>query len=79
MIEYRSIAHHVHILPYGGHLVGEQKCIAVIERRVLIVSLFANTSDHSNKTGIFCKIQAHRPVNASLVRVVTCVHKEQYD
>ena len=32
------------ILPYGGRHCGGQKCIAVIERKVLIVSLFANAS-----------------------------------
>ena len=50
---------------------------------VLIVSLFANASDYSNKTCIFCKIQAHIPVYTSLVGVVTCVGdsvgEERYD
>ena len=43
----------------------------VIERNVLIVLLFTNASDYSNKTCIFCKIQAHIPVHVSLVGVVT--------
>ena len=59
-----------------------QKCIAVIERKVLIVLLFANASDYSNKTCIFVRykhiiIPVH--VHASLVQVVTCVCEEQYD
>ena len=54
-------------------------CSRVIERKVLIVSLFANASDYSNNTCIFCKIQAHTPVYASPVGVVTCVREEQYD
>ena len=43
----------IRIVPYSGNHVEEQKCIAVIERRVLIVSLYANTSDYSNKTCIY--------------------------
>ena len=66
---------YVCILPFGGH---HFECIVVIERKVLIVSLFANASDYSNETCIFC-IQAHRPVNASPVGVVTCVGEEQCD
>ena len=59
-----------------------QKCIAVFERtwrKVLIVSLFATASDYSNKTCIFCKMQAHIPVHARLVGVVICVREERYD
>ena len=59
---------HVRILPYGSRHFRGQKCIAVIERNV---SLFANASDYSNKTYIFCKIQARIPVHVSLVGVVT--------
>ena len=51
---------------------------AVIERKVVIVSLFANASDYSNKICIFCKIQVHVPVYESLVGVVTCVREERY-
>ena len=35
--------------------VGGQKCITVIERKVLIVSLLTNASDYSNKTTIFVR------------------------
>ena len=58
---------HVCILSYGGRHFEGQKCIAVIERNVVIVLLFANASDYSDKTCIFCKIQAHITVYASLV------------
>ena len=53
----------------------------MIEREVVIVSLFTNVSDYSNKTCIFCKIQAHHiiPVYTSLVGVVTCIGEERYD
>ena len=53
--------------------------MAVIVRKVLIISLFVNASDYSNKTCIFCKTQTHIPVYASLVGVVTCVGKERYN
>ena len=70
---------YMYILPFGGrHFVG-QKCIAVIESKLLIVVLLANLSDYSNKTCIFCKTKAHIPVYVSFVRVVTCVGKGQYD
>ena len=70
----------IHLLfLYGGHHFECQNCIAVIERKVLIISLFANASDYSNKTCILCKIQAHRPVYASLVGVVTCIGEERHD
>ena len=41
---------HFHIRPFGRRHVGGQKCMAVIERKALIVSLFTNASDYSNKT-----------------------------
>ena len=44
---------YVCVLSYGGCNSGGQKYIAVIEKKVLIVSLFANTSDCSNKTCIY--------------------------
>ena len=44
---------HVRILPCDGRHFEWQKCIAVIERNVLIVSLFANASDYFNKTCIY--------------------------
>ena len=44
---------HVRILSYDSRHFGGQECIAVIERKVLIVSLFANASDYSNKTCIY--------------------------
>ena len=43
---------HFHIRPFGRRHVGGQKCIAVIERKALNVSLFTNASDYSNKTCI---------------------------
>ena len=39
---------HFRIRPFG--LLGGQKYIAVIERKVLNVSLFTNASDYPNKT-----------------------------
>ena len=41
---------HFCIHPFGCCHVGGQKCIAVIERKALNVSLFTNASDYSNKT-----------------------------
>ena len=41
---------HFCIRPFGRRHVGGQKCIVVIERKALNVSLFTNTSDYSNKT-----------------------------
>ena len=38
------------IRPFGRRHVGGHKCIAVIERKTLNVSLFTNASDYSNKT-----------------------------
>ena len=46
---------HFRIRLFGCHLVGGQKCIAVIERKTLIVSLLTNASDYSNKTTIFVR------------------------
>ena len=43
---------HFCIHPFSRRLVGGQKCIAVIERKALIVSLFTNASDYSNETTI---------------------------
>ena len=37
---------HFRICPFGCRYVGGQKCIAVIERKELNVSLFTNTSDY---------------------------------
>ena len=56
---YRPIAcdvtfGHFHIRLFGCctmlHDAGGQKCIAVIERKALNISLFTNASDYSNKT-----------------------------
>ena len=44
---------HVCILLYGGCHFGGQKCIVMIERKKLIISLFANASDYSNKACIY--------------------------
>ena len=41
---------HFRIHLFGRRCVGGQKCIAVIERKALNVSLFTNASDYSNKT-----------------------------
>ena len=57
-------------------VAARSEMFAVIERKVLFVSLFANASDYSNKTRIFCKIQAHIPVYASIVGVAICVREE---
>ena len=40
---------------FNCHHVGGQKCIAVIERKALIVSLLTNTSDYSSETTIFVR------------------------
>ena len=59
-----------------------QKCIAVIERKVLIVLLFANTSDYLNKTCMYMYRYNYVLVSykyASLVGVVTCICEEQYN
>ena len=40
---------------FGHHHVGGQKCIAVIERKALIVSLFTNASDYSSETTLFVR------------------------
>ena len=61
-------------------MFGGQKCIAVIERKVLIVLLFANTSDYSNKTCMYrynSVLVSYK--YASLVGVVTCVCEGQYN
>ena len=41
---------HFRIRPFGCRHVGGQKCIVVIERKALNISLFTNVSDYSNKT-----------------------------
>ena len=65
---------HFRIRPFGRCRVGGQKCIAVIERKALIVSLFTNASDRLLQRNYhICKIQAHRPFRASLIGVVTGV------
>ena len=46
---------HFRIRPFGRCSVGGQKCIAVIERKTLIVSLFTNASDYSSETTIFVR------------------------
>ena len=51
---YRPIAwwHHIWTLLYmlfARHCVGGQKCIAMIERKALIKSLFTNASDYSRE------------------------------
>ena len=40
---------HFRIRPFGRRHVEGQKCIAVIERKAINVSLFTNASDYSNK------------------------------
>ena len=60
-------------------LLRGRKCIAVIERKVLIVSLFANASDYSNNTCIHWYMCLYLTKYASLVGVVTCVREERYD
>ena len=57
MIKYRPLYSdvtfgHFRIRPFGRRHVGGQKCIAVIEKKALIVSLFTNTSDYSSETTI---------------------------
>ena len=43
------------IRPFSLYHVGGQKCIAVIERKALIVSLLTNASDYSSETTIFVR------------------------
>ena len=43
---------HFRIRPFGHRHVGGQKCIAVTDRKALIVSLLTYASDYSNKTTI---------------------------
>ena len=75
--------HHICICPYTSIWWSPcwgQKCIAVIERKVLlIVLLFANASDYSNKTCIYRFMCLYLTKYASLVGVVTCVGEERYD
>ena len=51
----------------------------VIERKVVIVPLFANASDYSNKTCIYRCMCLYLTKYASLVGVVTCVREERYE
>ena len=54
--------------------------VAVIWRSlVLIVSLFTNASDYSNKTYIFRYMYLYLTKYASLAGVVSCVCEERYD
>ena len=46
---------HFRIRPFGRRVAGGQKCIAVIERKALIISLLTNASDYSNKTTILVR------------------------
>ena len=46
---------HFCICSFGHRHVGGQKCIVVIERKVLVVSLFTNASDYSSETTIFVR------------------------
>ena len=68
------------ILSYGGRhfLVAGMYC-SDWEKGANCIALCQRKWLHSMKTCVFCKIQAHRPVYASLVGVVTCVGKELYD
>ena len=43
------------IRPFDRHYGGGQKCITVIERKALIISLLTNASDYSSKTTIFVR------------------------
>ena len=70
---------YIRTLLYGGHHYEWKKCIAVIERKVLIVSLFSNASDYSNKTCIYRYMCLCLTKYTSLVGVVTYVHKEQHN
>ena len=67
---------HIHVRPFDHRHGGGQKCITVIERKALIVSLLTNASDYSSKTTIICKIQTLRPFHTSLIGVVTCISEQ---
>ena len=54
---------HFRIHPFGRHHVGGQKCIAVTERKALIVSLLTITNDCSSKTTIFVR---YKHINLSM-------------
>ena len=46
---------HFSICPFGCRHVGGQKCIVVIERKALNISLFTNASNYSSETTIFVR------------------------
>ena len=50
-----GIFEHFCICLFGCRHVGDQKCIAMIERKVLNVLLFTNASDYSSETTIFVR------------------------
>ena len=70
---------YIRILLYGGHHYEWQKCIAVIERKVLIVSFFGIASDYSNKTCIYRSMCLYLTKYTSLVGVVTYIREKRYD
>ena len=71
---------HFHIRPFGRRHVGGQKCIAVIERKALNVSLFTNASDYSNKIRLAWKVYVLVSYKyCSFAEVVTCVGEQRYD
>ena len=76
---YRLIACDICILLFDDSHFKGQKSTAVIERKVLIVSLFTNASDYSNKACIYRYMCLCLTKCASLVGVVTCINEERYD
>ena len=70
---------HFCICLFGHRHVGGQKCIVVIERKVLIISLLTNASDYFSKTTIFVRYKhIDLPCKSYLIGVVTCVGEQRY-
>ena len=66
---------HFRIRLFGRRHVGRQKCIAVIERNIL---LFTNASDYSHKTCMERPMCLYLTNYGSFAEVVTCVGEHRY-
>ena len=65
--------------PFGSRHVGGQKCIVMIERKALNVTLFTNASDYSNKTCMDRFACLYLTNNGGFVGVFTCIGEQRYD
>ena len=70
---------HFHIRPFGCRHVGGQKCIVVIERKALNVSLLTNASDYSNKTCMDRSACLYLTNDGGFAGIFTCVGEQRYD